>query len=302
MTVSELYNSVAQLGFEDSLEDDDRFFFAANRALLQVNALRPATGVYALHHDPMPNKLRENTFEPVKKYGELCFEACGVKAFYFEADGIGEMIAERWNGEKWETVNSRILNSYRTFKSYFGSIPDGEKFISDLARLRFVGDYLYSVKNVAMYEHLLSDRDEDIPAYEPHTRYDMRVLVPDFLAFEKPTVRRASDGEYLYDGYSIENGGTVLLPYEQRGLYDILYQRRPKKLEYEEEAAKDETKIDLDEDLCALLPVLIASYIWVDDEPEKAAYYLDLYRERAAFVESRKRDPIPASVRSVNGW
>lgn len=302
MTVSELYNSVAQLGFEDSLEDDDRFFFAANRALLQVNALRPATGVYALYHDPMPNKVKENTFEPVKKYGELCFEACGVKAFYFEADGIGEMIAERWNGERWVSVNSRILNSYRTFKSYSGSIPEGENFISDLARLRFVGDYLYSVKNVAMYEHLLGGRDEDIPAYEPHTRYDMRVLATDFLAFEKPTIRRVSDGEYLYDGYSIENGGTVLLPYEQKGLYDILYQRRPKKLEYEKEAAEDETKIDLDEDLCALLPVLIASYIWVDDEPEKAAYYLDLYRERAAFVESRKRDPIPASVRSVNGW
>ena len=35
MTVSQLYNSVAQLGFEDSLEEDDRFIFAANRALLQ---------------------------------------------------------------------------------------------------------------------------------------------------------------------------------------------------------------------------------------------------------------------------
>ena len=33
MTVSELYKSVAQLGFEDSLEDDDRFIFAVSRLM-----------------------------------------------------------------------------------------------------------------------------------------------------------------------------------------------------------------------------------------------------------------------------
>lgn len=302
MTVSELYNSVAQLGFEDSLEDDDRFFFAANRALLQVNALRPATGAYALHHDPLPNVVKENTFAPLQKYDELCFEARGVKAFYFEADGNGMMVVERWTGEGWLPILEKELSSSRLFKSYRGFIPNetGEK--SDLVRLRFAGDYLYAVKNVAMYALLYSGDEKDIPAFEPHTRYDMRVLAPDFLAFEKPTVRRASDGEYLFDGYLIENGGTLLLPYEQNGLYEVLYQRRPNRIEYSAKVAEDETKIDLDEDLCALLPMLIASYVWVEDEPEKAAYYLDLYRERAAFVESRKRDPAPASVRSVNGW
>ena len=53
MTVSQLYNSVAQLGFEDSLEEDDRFIFAANRALLQVNAIRPVTSAYVINHKPM---------------------------------------------------------------------------------------------------------------------------------------------------------------------------------------------------------------------------------------------------------
>ena len=48
MKISELYESVAKLGFEDSLEDIPAFFYAANRAVLQVNALRPLTSILEL--------------------------------------------------------------------------------------------------------------------------------------------------------------------------------------------------------------------------------------------------------------
>ena len=71
MTVSQLYKSVAQLGFEDSLEGDERFIFAANRALLQVNAIRPATSSYIINHKPMDNMLADATFTPVEKKATL---------------------------------------------------------------------------------------------------------------------------------------------------------------------------------------------------------------------------------------
>ena len=67
MTVAELYKQVAQLGFEVSLEDDDRFYYAANRALLQVNEVRPAISYYLINHKPLKNLLSDSAFSPSKK-------------------------------------------------------------------------------------------------------------------------------------------------------------------------------------------------------------------------------------------
>ena len=95
MTVSQLYDSVAQLGFEDSLEDNDRFIFSANRALLQVNALRPATSAYVINHRPLKNMASKATFETLEKIDDLYFYAENVKSFYFEVQGNGTLEIEK---------------------------------------------------------------------------------------------------------------------------------------------------------------------------------------------------------------
>ena len=79
MTVAELYKQVAQLGFEVSLEDDDRFYYAANRALLQVNEVRPAISYYLINHKPLKNLLSDSAFSPVEKDEELQYSAHASK-------------------------------------------------------------------------------------------------------------------------------------------------------------------------------------------------------------------------------
>ena len=87
-----------------------------------------------------------------------------------------------------------------------------------------------------------------------------------------------------------------------KGLFKVIYNRKPKSIENTGEASEDSTVIDLDEDLCALLPILVASYVWMDDEPEKAQYYLMLYRERAVDIERRIYNATPVPIKSSNGW
>ena len=60
--------------------------------------------------------------------------------------------------------------------------------------------------------------------------------------------------------------------------------------------------IDLNDELCAILPNLVASYIWVDDEPDKAQYYLSLYREQVAEITAREKDMRPFVYRNKTGW
>ena len=296
MRISDLYKSVAQLGFEDTLESDTRFFFAANRALLQVAALRPAIRSLTISHVPLRNRLSTSTFLPVQKKGELCFSAGGVKSYYFECDGTGQCFVERWDAENgaWRVIGHRDLSANRVFKAYRGLVKEDGVFIEDTVRLRFVGEYLYSVRNVALYGEVFSASEADVPAFLPHTRYDISSMVEDFLSLELP-VFMESGGEYvrLADGYDVENGRVLLLPYDADGTYKVQYKHRPAPIESAGSASEEEALIDLDEELCALLPFLIASIVWADDEPQKAEYYLSIYRERASVLISAFIDNIP---------
>lgn len=303
MTVSQLYKSVAQLGFEDSLESEVRFVLAANRALLQVNALRPATSAYIINHKPLKNMVANSTFEPIQKTDDLFFYAENVKSYYFETDGIGSVWIEKYNeeSEEWEEIGLADFNDH-CFTAHYDLIKDDGKFTNARVRLHFVGQYLYSVKNVAMYQYVYSDDKEDIPAYEPFTKYDISALTTDFLTLASPPITEVDGVEYLNQGYEVENNRVILLPHDAKGLFKVIYNKTPKNIIETGEAITDETLIDLDEDLCALLPVLVASYIWVDDEPEKAQYYFTLYKDRAADIERRIYSTTPVHIKSINGW
>ena len=301
MRVSELYGQVAGLGFEKSLEDSDIFYQAANRALLQVNALRPAVSAYVINHKPMKNLL-SSSFEPMERYYDITFEACDAKAYYFECDGVGVCYIERQDAAgEWVIIGALELAASGSFASYRGFIKDGASFVSGLVRLRFAGDYLYSVRCVALYQHIYSAVESDIPAFEPYSRYDISTLVPDFLSLESPPLSDDGDRKIPQDSYDVEGGRVILLSRDAAGCYKALYRRRPAEIVNDGSAADDETVIDLDDELCALLVLNIGAYIWADDEPEKAEYYLSLYRERAAEIAAREKEFRP--VRYVtNGW
>jgi hypothetical protein len=304
MTVSELYRSVAQLGFEESLEYDDAFYFAANRAVLQINAIRPATRHCILRHRVPENRISGGTLDSVEKIEELCFYADNVKSYYFEADGLGILYIERMDeaSSAWVIIDVVEFSGKSGFTPYRGFIKRGGEFVDGRVRMRFAGQYVYSLRGVAMYAHLYSDKVADVPAYEPYTRYDVSAMVPDFLGLASPPIDETEQLKRIDHGYDVENGRVILLSREAEGTYKVLYKRQPAVLVDEGSPSDDDTVIDLDADLAALMPVLVASYVWMDDEPEKAQYYLALYQEQAAELERRGRNMAPVNYRNVYGW
>ena len=86
MKINELYSAVAKLGFESSLEDISAFYSAANRAMLQINALRPLTAILEIFERIPGNFAAVGNFDVLEHAGgeELIVEAKGpVKAYYF---------------------------------------------------------------------------------------------------------------------------------------------------------------------------------------------------------------------------
>ena len=168
-------------------------------------------------------------------------------------------------------------------------------------RLRFSGNYLFYVRCVALYRHLYSAEESDIPAFGAYIRYDMGAL-SDFLSLLTPPITDDEEYKKLHDDYDVEDGRVILLPYSVKGCFKIQYKRLPREVVNNGAAADDETVIDLDEELSTLLPLLVASYIWLDDDADRAEYYMTLYRARAAEVAALERNHAPVNMKDVYGW
>ncbi len=305
MTVSELYSSVAALGFERGLESDGAFLLAANRAILQVSTVRPERRSCRISHFPPRNvalPLVYDTFS-VKPGTPVVFEAENARAFCFRIQGYGVGEMQYFNSGEWVTLYSSVMAEGETVKGF--ARVDGE-FREGRFRLVFRSDtYSFLVGNVAMYDTSVSEREEDIPLFAPACRYDLSALVPDFLSIEEVPMRQGVRLSSYRREYDIEAGRVLLLPYEASGEYQVVYRHRPREIEpapIGETLATSRQTIDLDEELASLLPYLVSFFIWLDDEPEKANAYYEIYRARAEALRAEQRNFKPAPYRSTNGW
>ena len=307
MKVCELYDHVAQLGFEDTmLEYDKHFVLTANRSLYEVASLRPQTGSILIHHEPMENMITNFSFAPQKKTDDIVFMEDGAKAFYFEACGLGTCHVEKYNestGTFTDCFAPIAINSKGHYTAYRGFIKYDNNFVEGEVRLRFTGNYVYYIRNVALYEYILSDEVNDIPAFEPYTKYDVSAMCSDFLTFCRPPIEDDEEHKFLSGvDYDLENDRVILLPYDKPGVYKVRYNRKPLPIANDGDPANNESVIDLDEDLCQLLPLRIAAFVWADDEDAKAQYYLAQYNAQAALIMAQTRNAAPVQYRNTYGW
>ena len=300
MKVFELYDAVSKLGFEDSLEDNKAFYHALNRATVQVNALRPRTSVLEIFHKPLDNRIGNHSFAVREVFKNTEFFAEGAMGYYFEVLGEGRYnITYEKDGNVIKVCGENFKTS--AFTALYDLIKDEDgKFIEGEIKLSFESDYVFYIRNVALYDRLLGSDKEDIPAFSEYSAYDISSLRGDFLALEERPI--SMDGHVtLNSEYEIEDGRVILLHYNSPGVYKIRYKKRVPFIEYSTQPEEDETNIELDEELCTLLPLLIASYVWIEDEPDKAQYYLSLYTSRAKEV-AENNEKLGSLKYETNGW
>lgn len=299
MTVAELYSQVAALGFETSLESSEVFYNAAQRAVLEVNRIRPRVSLVEIDH-VSPDNLIDDVFQPKHVKGELSFIGTSPRCAYFEYNGCGRVFFETLGDDGefdpfYEREFSHEGNGFSEMRVLLDK-KDGP------VRMRIVGDYVFSVRNVAMYEDLWGPTETDVPKRGAYICYDMKDIVGDFLEFNNPAI--AVGEEYISpaEDYRIESESRILLPCGKPGVYRVSYKRLPKAIGMDNSFEDSEEQIDLEEDLAALLPNLIAVYVYANDEPELSEYYLSLYRQAAAEIRAAVRSATPVQVRSANGW
>ena len=289
MTHRELYDQVLHLGFETTaLEIDEAYVDAVNRAIYQVNALRPRIGYADILHFPQKDMLGGRYAKLTEVVnGVVTFPVSGCKELSLNIAGSYERYNVNINGNimREDIVNS---NDFSTLKPKTITIGDNVKEIILQAKPRFI------YENAAAYLNQHSNNRS-----RPGTHYTAYDIIG-ATALCNPPISKAEGYQFITeDGYRVE-GTNVLIKNELTGIYRIAYYVMPT-LITKNDYKSDSQSILLDDDLCALLPLVVGSYIWLEDEPERSQLYYNRYAEQAQMILRKGRVQTPTKY-VTNGW
>lgn len=290
MTPAELKTSTALLGFTDTLSDlsdtaEAAFWAALNRALRQVDLLRPRHGTLFLRHTP-PVNLADTPHFLVAEGEEKRIVCPGAEGYYFEARGRGSCRVESESG----ILTLRIVDE-ETPQVFSGRVTGA-------LTLLFSADADLEVRDLGIYGEV--EEEAPLVGGGACVGYDLSALAPDFAALSEPPARW--DGTRYVSvpgGYYFEEYDRIYLERRLPGSYRIRYRRAVPTVD---ENWGDERELPLSPELCDLLPLCLAYYLLLDEEPAAAAEYRALYREHAAMLERAGNGGVPAAYESTNNW
>ena len=98
--------------------------------------------------------------------------------------------------------------------------------------------------------------------------------------------------------YAKVSGETLYLPIDFEGEVYLRYRRAPRSI------TADDAKIVLDIPAAFeyLLPILTASYFLLDDDEEKSAFYMSLYKDESVRLLRSMPKVIETKDNDVTGW
>ena len=278
MTLNDLKDEMSVLGFEREISLDKSLVFAIRRALATVYTERGVYNKISIEHHPIMPTLVCKSFTHTPGASES-FTLNG-RAYSFTVSGTGGFVTENGTVRKEYSFSSELY----LFRG----------FISGETKLSFYGDFSFEVFGISVFDAVRSDREEDILAYGEPFEYRLSDMRDDFHSFASlPT---DADGEEIES--ALLRGDRLVIPWGFRGRINLTYKVSAPKINPDEP----------DRDICVsketehLIALLAAAYYWADDAPDKAEYYLALYKEALESVKRFDTRRIGGGYRNVTGW
>ena len=271
--------------------------------------------VYDIAHKMPNSQLGSSWYENQVHSGDgdtatqndVTYESTGSRAYSLSVSDIATIyIEEETATDVWtvlETINhvSAAGEGYETYKG-LTNVSDATNNV----RIRFSGLYRYMYQWFALYADNFVD-DDAVPAYGPYVPYDM---LPDFYLRDRVDWKH----EYQqYDGFSDYKyteteitTKTVLIPWNDSGEFKVHYYAYPTEIANvttSDPDAQDAVVIDLPEEACTALVLLIASSLKRDEDP-----YMASTLQSEAYIELNNleyQDTTPqqqTSVVNVSNW
>lgn len=277
MTYNQLKEDVTALGFESDIENEEQLLLATNRALRLIYTERPREARARLSCLSLGEHLLHA--ELYHMGGESISVRLSGKAYSFRVSGRGEYTLQDKNGSYTTEFDSEC----QTMKGY----------ITGEGQLTFEGEFAYSVYDLCCYDERFGENISLIPERDAHRVIKIDEHIKDFRAF----AALPEDGSGRKIEGAVLRGESILLPRDFSGEILLTYFRTPRKITAEDGSIP----IDISEEMATLLPLLTASFLWLDDDSEKAQYYMALYREALSGILRYSKAQIDTGY-STNGW
>ena len=278
MTTNQLLKETYALGFEDTGEADGGFFFSAARAQRQIFS------------DLASEIRREITVSPpevsahVSEYRHAPYEK---KSFTFR----GYSFSFKFSGWGSYTLEDKVSKKSVGFRGASGVVRE---IFEEECTVTFAGEFSYVITDLTAFASNLGYDESDVPVYSEYTEHSLPLLISDYSAMTEPPTD--SCGKTIKGAHTV--GDSLYLPFEYSGKVLITYKRLPTPISTSDLSEA----IDIPRSLEHLLPILTASYMWLDDDPEKAEYYAAIYRNEAARLTVTSRKSRSAEYCDVSGW
>lgn len=259
----------------------------ADIAQKEIATYKKIQDQYTFSHMPIPVQNATNEgFDVIQKLDEdFIFQQTGSKAYYFEVDNIATIYIEEFNNGSWNAL-STISNSIKNeFTAYKGLITPTVS--TNLIRLRFSGDYVYSIRNYALYKYAFPTVD-DVQEYSPYLRYDM----PSNFMELKEIMFETNNKQYMPLTNCFWENKNLLIAYDLKGQIIIDYFKYPDTITSD---SLDSMQFEVDTDAQELIPLYIAARVLIDENPSISTNLLNEYQLKL----SRLHDNILPSNTSI---
>ncbi len=311
MKLIDLQNDVKRLMYVDELDDYEAFLYATNRAVFRTRSVFPKIKrKYIAIRNP-ENLLSLEKEEVIEVKKSAVFYAENVKAFYFEAEGEGKADFYRFNADKsvndYELLFSVEIKSIGTFQSFKGFVKRFGEFVDGNFKVVFGGDFFLRIKNLALYDTLMSSSENDILAYKKIVEIDLEKATEgrfkdlgvdttkgDFMSLNKPIIITHC-GKEKEIPYTLSQK-ILYIDGNYSGELILDYIAMPNTVGV---SSKDSDDIDIPKELETFVSYLIASNLLLEEESELSSQYISRYLE--AENNAKSLLPIKSGVYEYTG-
>lgn len=298
MKLNALKEDVKRLMFVDSIESEEAFFCAVNRAVFRTRSAFPKKKRVKTVNYPLQNVLCEKPETVYRISGEKTFYGEDVASYYFEGEGMGKADFYYFNAEKsvddYELLLSVEINSPRVFKKYRGFVKRFGAFARGKFKVVLHGDYTFAVKNFALYDSLLSPEESDIPDFCEKAEIKLEKATEcvgkeqgalsvrsDFLSLSEP-IRLIDGGKRTEIPYELV-GKRLFVSREDVGEIEIVYVAVPETCGV---ASGEEDEVDFPDEVAPFASYLVAANLMLEEDPEISAEYFTRYVEAETYAKA----------------
>lgn len=289
MTIGELLDAVCRLGFQTEPEEEweDSFYEAVNHALREIRRILPEYASVKLSHYPV-NPITVITDQSIGKDGYSC-QLSDAGVIEISLSGHAELTVSSAMGQALvERIGCKKpgISTHRYSISDLVTEGDSDDITITLARS---GACRVSIRYWSSGEIDSLTMPETDGAY---TVYNLAELFEDFGSLQK--VRR--EGRLRPEFRFAEKTKLALLT-DDPGEYTVIYRKRVPRMDKELDR-----EIPLSDDEGDLLTLLVASYVLLDEQDGKSAWYRQQYDNSMAALLRRRRPPREILIKDVYNW